>query len=163
MHTIKNPYTEQTIPQAEDLLFNDDTYLVDAIANNLVDKAVNMINDGLKNPRFSVHCCAEDVEEALLEGDYPEMALVHHSLIIPTSKVDYEQLEKVKEVFCVVGFVQFKDNYIFDIQLSEGPYGFAVGDVIYTVNEELGVEVEKLVQMAGLVEYTCIFNISMLY
>lgn len=158
MKSIINPFTEQNMLPVNEEQLNADSYLVEAIANNLEVQALNMIKDGIKNPRFSLIFPVDEVKQDLSRGYYPVMVLAYHHLIIPKENLNYEMLEKVKLVFQVENFMEFNNEFIFEVYLHEGPYAATIDSTIYEINRNIGAIAELLIQNAGLKEYRLIFN-----
>lgn len=163
MNTIINAYTgEYCLPVNEENL-NADSYLVEAIANDLEDQALTMINDGIKNPRFSLNLPVDEIKEDVSKGLYPMLVMDYHYLVLPKENSSYQLIEDVKLVFEVKSFMEFNNELIFEVYLHEGPFASTIASTISEINENIGVIAESLIEKVGLKDYRLEFNAGITY
>lgn len=160
MTTITNIYTEEPMLQGEEVALNGETYLVEAISANYGAEAEMMLNKGLKHPLFSVKLHMEDVKRDLDLGYFPELMLYTHHLIIPKEFLQFDVVEKVKQVFTVEKILELNNECIFEVYFGEGPWAITVESTLLEINENLGIKVKKLAKQAGLENYKVKFNIT---
>lgn len=161
MTNIINLYTEKPMERVVNV--NNDTFLVEAVASKQSTLAMEMVQEALVNPNFRVNYEEDQVQEALADGEYPELAMFYHHLVIPNENLDSEVIEMVKQVFTVEEVVQGYNDVILEIYLDEGPLVDTVETLIYEINEGIGTVAEAKAQQIGLEDYTLIFNISRMY
>lgn len=160
MTTITNVYTEEPMLQGKEVVLDNETFLVEAIAANLGPEAEKMLNAGLKNPNFSVKLHTDDVMRDLEAGYFSELMLYTHHLIIPKGLLKFDVVEKVKQVFTVENIIKLDNEYVFVVYLTEGPWAITVDTTLLEINENLGIKAEKLAEKAELKNYKLRFNIT---
>lgn len=163
MKSSINACTEQNILPVNEEQLNADSYLVEAIANDLEVQALNMIKEGIKNPRFSLNVPVDEVKKEVSEGWYPVLLLAHHHLVLPKEKFSHQLIEDVKQVFEVDNFMEFNNELIFEVYLHEGPFAETIASTITEINENIGVVAESLIEKLDLKDYRLQFNATITY
>lgn len=122
-----------------------------------------LLNEKLVNSRFEVKFGFKHVKRTLLAGEFTDLALFYHKLVLPKPTRVLSTTEAIEKVFDVEQIDEGDATIIYEVYLGEGPYANTIAETVYNINHVLGPVVERNMQQLGIDDYKMVFLISLAY
>lgn len=139
------------------------TYLPEVVAKLGKRSFLALLNVQLVNPRFDVKFGFKHVKRTLMAGEYTDIALFTHKLVLQKPKQVLSTTAAIEKIFDVEGIVETDETIVYEVYLGEGPYAHTIAETVYNINHKLGPVVERNMQQLGIHEYKMTFIISLGY
>lgn len=139
------------------------TFLPEVVAEVGKRNLLTLLTDKLANSRFEVQFGFKHVKRTLAAGEFTDLALFHHKLILPKPTQVLATTAAIGEVLDVEGIGEDDLTITYDVYLGEGPYANTIAETVDNINHVLGPVVEDSMQQLGIVDYKMIFIISLAY
>ncbi|WP_312505947.1 hypothetical protein [Lysinibacillus sp.] len=139
------------------------TFLPEVVSKLGKRNLLKLLNNKLDNSRFEVQFGFKHVKRTLTEGEFTDLALFHHKLILPKPKHVLATTAAIEKVLDVDGIVEDELTITYDVYLGEGPFANTISETVSNINHVLGPVVENSMQQIGVTDYKLIFIISLAY
>lgn len=134
------------------------------VANKLgSERLLEEINNKINYSSCRVDFIYSDIKVALNAGDYRDLLLMNHELVIkkPKNEKAFRKLIKViNKEFEVYSLKETSNEVIFEFSADEGPYASTINEIMFGVNKILCPYVINKLNDLNIKEYKIIFQIS---
>lgn len=122
-----------------------------------------LLNEKLANSHFQIKFDFKHVKRTLLAGEFTDLALFYHKLVLPKPTHVLSTTEAIEKVFDVEQIDEGVETITYEVYLGEGPYANTIAETVYNINHVLGPVVERNMQQLGIGDYKLVFLISLAY
>ncbi|ARK22260.1 hypothetical protein [Sporosarcina ureae] len=138
----------------------EDRYMAIAIKEWGVSKVLEKMNHDLTNPRFEIGFQFTNVYQRFIGEPYTSLLLFSMDLTFPIS----QHTEEVKAAMHRLGDVEKmsedETHVTYSLYFYEGPCVSTMNEVVRTLNEYQGTEIEEKLSGIGITDYRCSFELS---
>lgn len=139
------------------------TFLPEVVAKLGKRSLLSLLNKQLANQRFNVKFGFKHVKRTLMAGEYTDIALFTHKLVLQKPEQVLSTTAVIERLFDVKDIVETAETIIYEVYLGEGPYAHTIAETVYNINHVLGPVVERNMQHLDIHEYKMSFIISLGY